>query len=323
MRTHFVLFLLVSSVFLGNYSCYANALKQKFYRKSCPSAETIVKNVVWNRVSKDSGLAAALLRLHFHDCFVRGCDGSVLLNSPSKDAEKDAEPNMSLVGFDVIDEVKTAVEKACPGVVSCADILALSARDAVSFQFKKPLWDVYTGRKDGRISKASEAVANLPQANSTFPIVQQNFARKNLSLKDLVVLSGAHTIGDSHCNSFSKRLYNFTGKGDADPSLDPTYAASLRTKCRNLQDKTTTVPMDFTTPTTFDTNYYRNVKQNKGLFQSDASLLTNGLAKKLVDELLSPSRFFTEFGISMKKMGSIEVLTGASGEIRKVCSAVN
>lgn len=62
---------------------------------------------------------------------MQGCDSSVLLNSLTNQAEKDAIPNLSLRGFGVIDRVKSALEKECPGVVSCSDILAIVARDVV------------------------------------------------------------------------------------------------------------------------------------------------------------------------------------------------
>ena len=68
-------------------------------------------------------------------CSLQGCDASILLDSTSNNtAEKDAPPNSFLAGFDVIDEIKTQLEKTCPGVVSCADILTLATRDSVSFQ---------------------------------------------------------------------------------------------------------------------------------------------------------------------------------------------
>ena len=62
---------------------------------------------------------------------LQGCDASILLNSTTP--EKNAFSNLSLRGYGSIDRVKSAVEAKCPGVVSCADILALVARDATTF----------------------------------------------------------------------------------------------------------------------------------------------------------------------------------------------
>ncbi|GKV12028.1 hypothetical protein SLEP1_g23234 [Rubroshorea leprosula] len=207
--------------------------------------------------------------------------------------------------------------------VSCADILALAARDSVSFQYKRNLWKVYSGRRDGIISRASEVLGNIPSPFSNFTVLKQNFAKKGLDVVDLVVLSGGHTIGVGHCNAFSKRLYNFTGKGDQDPSLDPTYAAFLKTQCKSLSDNTTFVAMDPGSALNFDNHYYVTLKQHKGLFQSDAALLTNEDARNIVQEFLISSTFFGQFAESMVKMGDIEVLTGEQGQIRKRCAFVN
>ena len=70
---------------------------------------------------------------------MQGCDASILLDSTddqNKDNEKAAGPNRSLSGYEFIDEIKAKLEEECPGVVSCADILALAARDAVSYQVR-------------------------------------------------------------------------------------------------------------------------------------------------------------------------------------------
>ncbi|XP_059630214.1 peroxidase 24-like [Cornus florida] len=302
----------------------ADGLRKNFYKKSCPQAEDLVRNITWGKAQNDPTLGAKLLRMQFHDCFVRGCDASILLDTVGNNqSEKVATPNRSLLGFDVIDDIKTQLEQICQGIVSCADILTLAARDCVSFPFKQPKWDVLTGRRDGRISMASEANGNIPSPFSDFTTLGQNFAKKGLNVNDLVVLSGAHTIGVAHCGTFSRRLYNFTGKGDADPSLNASYAESLKKQCPNPANSATTVEMDTQSSLSFDSNYYSILNKNMGLFQSDVALLTDRSSAKIVRQLQSSDAFFSEFGKSMKKMAAIEVLTGNAGEIRKKCRIVN
>lgn len=301
----------------------AQGLKVGFYKNTCPQAEEIVKKAAASFISRAPSLAAPLLRMHFHDCFVRGCDGSVLLNSTSSNqAEKDAFPNLSLRGYQVIDAAKDALEKKCPGVVSCADILALVARDAVSMM-NGPFWQVPTGRRDGRVSNLQDALNNLPGPAFSISALKSSFAAKGLSVKDLAVLSGGHTLGMSHCSSFTNRLYNFTGKNDADPSMDPNYVAQLKTKCKP-NDATTIVEMDPGSAKKFDVDYYTLVSKRRGLFQSDAALLTDSTTNAYVQlQRTSKSTFAKDFGVSMVNMGNIGVLTGNSGEIRKKCYLVN
>lgn len=305
----------------------AQSLELGFYDKSCPKAEMIISDFVKEHIRNAPSLASPLLRMHFHDCFVRGCDASILINSTSanNNTEKAGNPNKTLRGFDFIDRVKAAVEAECPGVVSCADIIALTARDAVGV-IGGPFWNVPTGRRDGLISNTSEANTQIPAPTFNFSSLQTSFANKGLNVTDLVLLSGAHTIGVSHCSSFSKRLYNFTGKGDEDPSMDSSYIANLKKlKCMVANDNTSIVEMDPGSFRTFDLGYYKNLLKRRGLFQSDAALTTNSASENLIVSLItSPlEKFLQEFSLAMEKMGRIQVKTGSSGEIRKNCAVVN
>ncbi|XP_066306243.1 peroxidase 1-like [Miscanthus floridulus] len=309
-------------------SAIAAGLKVGFYNKSCPSAEALVQQAVAAAFKNNSGIAAGLIRLHFHDCFVRGCDGSVLIDSTANNtAEKDAVPNNpSLRGFEVIDAAKTAIEARCPKTVSCADILAFAARDSIALSGNLT-YKVPAGRRDGRVSRDTDANSNLPSPLSTAAELIGNFTRKNLTAEDMVVLSGAHTVGRSHCSSFTNRLYGFSNASDVDPAISSAYAFLLRSICPSNTSRffpNTTTDMDLITPAVLDNKYYVGLTNNLGLFTSDQALLTNATLKKSVDEFVkSDSRWKSKFAKSMVKMGNIEVLTGTQGEIRLNCRVIN
>ncbi|KAB1214075.1 Peroxidase 3 [Morella rubra] len=133
----------------------------------------------------------------------------------------------------------------------------------------------------------------------------------------------AHTLGSSHCSSFDIRLYNFSGKGDQDPSLSPPYAAYLKTQCKSLSDLTTILEMDPGSSLSFDNHYYEILLHHEGLLEPDAALLTDKSSLNVAEKMLISRNFFAEFGQSMRRLGNIQVLTGTEGEIRKKCSGVN
>ncbi|CAL5077480.1 unnamed protein product [Urochloa decumbens] len=290
-----------------------------FYSKTCPAAEDIVRNETEAAIKESPDLAAALLRLHYHDCFVQGCDASVLLDStPTNTAEKDATPNGSLRGFDVVARVKAALEAACPATVSCADILALMARDAVVLA-QGPTWRVALGRRDGRTSSAGSC-GELPPLHGDIGLMAEAFAAKGLDVKDLVVLSGAHTLGKARCPSYADRLYP-----SADPALDARYADRLRMRCAAGSSNSSS-ELDPGSCVTFDTSYYRHVARRRGLLRSDASLLDNRFTRAYVLQAASgryDGHFFHDFAVSMAKMAAIAVLTGEQGEIRRKCNVAN
>lgn len=309
-----------SSKTIGGY------LYPQFYDHSCPKAQEIVKSIVAKAVAKEARMAASLLRLHFHDCFVKGCDASVLLDgSGSIITEKISNPNRnSARGFEVLDEIKDALEKECPHTVSCADILTLAARDSTVLT-GGPSWEVPLGRRDSRGASLSGSNNDIPAPNNTFATILTKFKRQGLNIVDLVALSGSHTIGNARCTSFRQRLYNQTGNGRPDYTIDQSFAAQLRRRCPRSGGDQNLFFLDFVSPTKFDNSYFKNLLAYKGLLNSDQVLLTkNQQAMELVKQYAENQElFFVQFAKSMIKMGNISPLTGSRGEIRKNCRKIN
>nr|GMC99513.1 peroxidase 55-like [Ipomoea batatas] len=296
-------------------------LAENFYASTCPNVELIVQQVVGTKFAQTFVTVPATLRLFFHDCFVEGCDASVIIASPNGDAEKDSSDNLSLAGdgFDTVVKAKQAVEAVCPGVVSCADILAIAARDVVVLA-GGPAFNVELGRRDGLVSKASRVKGNLPEPTFNLNQLTSMFAKHNLSQLDMIALSGAHTVGFSHCNRFAQRIYS----GPVDPSLDPSYAQQLMQDCPRNVDPTIAINMDPTTPRAFDNVYYQNLVAGKGLFTSDQVLFTDTDSRTtVVDFANNPLDFNGAFASAMRQLGRVGVKTGSQGEIRLDCSKFN
>ncbi|XP_011087829.1 peroxidase 43-like [Sesamum indicum] len=298
-------------------------LRVGFYAKSCPKAESIVRGVVQQAVAADQNNAPVLLRLHFHDCFVQGCDGSILIDKGSATDEKHAFGHQGVGGFDVIERAKAEVEAVCPGLVSCADILALAARDAVALA-KGPRYEVETGRRDGVVSDVRLA-DNMPDVADSIHNLRAKFSRKGLSDKDLVLLSAAHTIGTTACFFMTQRLYQFPATGGSDPSINPDFLQELKSTCPRNGDANVRLPMDRGSAETFDNQILKNIRSGFAVLQSDASLYQDKATKGVIDSYLGPrsSSFEADFAASMVKMGRIGVLTGSRGTIRRVCSSFN
>lgn len=50
---------------------FSYALSPNYYDQTCPEAEAVITNVVKKGMMNDKTVPAALLRMHFHDCFIR------------------------------------------------------------------------------------------------------------------------------------------------------------------------------------------------------------------------------------------------------------
>ncbi|KAF6982491.1 hypothetical protein CFC21_000870 [Triticum aestivum] len=307
-------------------------------------ADTVKKEVAMS-IKKNPRIGAALVRLLFHDCWVHGCDGSVLLDKAPDggSTEKDATNNIGLEGFDLIDRIKGKLGES----VSCADIVVLAARDATFILSRGNIaYDVTTGRKDGVRSSAAAADAVLPPSTFNFTQLKANFAGRNFTQTELVVLSGTHAVGVAHLSSFRDRLDNATAtpisaryqralaehieeqkgvQGTPDPT-EPNNIRDMELAFRNASGHNASgVDTSRAARGVLDNSYYHANLQNKVLFRSDWELRndTTGAAGRDMREFRDDAAtWYLLFGKAMAKLSEIPA-EGSRFEIRKHCRTTN
>ncbi|XP_058096899.1 peroxidase 17 [Magnolia sinica] len=298
-------------------------LEPGFYSQTCPNAENIVRKVMKQALKREPRSVASVMRLQFHDCFVNGCDASLLLDdTPNMLGEKLALSNInSLRSYEVVDEVKEALERACPGVVSCADIIIMAARDAVELT-GGPNWKVKLGRKDSLTASQEDSNQIMPSPRANASTLINLFSKFNLSITDLVALSGSHSIGEGRCFSIVFRLYNQSGTGRPDPYMDPHFRQKLDCLCPLGGDGNVTGDLD-ATPRIFDNQYFKDLVNLRGFLNSDQTLFSGDTQTREVVQYFSQnqSAFFSAFIEGMVKMGDLQ--SGRPGEIRRNCRVVN
>ncbi|XP_072992408.1 probable peroxidase 26 [Typha latifolia] len=308
----------------GNPRLPLNGLVMHYYKvtNTCTYAEEFVKHQVKLAWEKDHSVAAALLRLLYSDCFVTGCDASVLLDG--EESEKAAPQNSGLRGFDVVDRIKKVLEIRCPGAVSCADILHLATRDAVALA-GAPKYPVFTGRRDGMSSSAR--LVDLPPPSVTWNQALSYFQAHGLDELDLGALLGAHTMGVTHCRYIYDRLYDFNNTGKPDKTMANSIIRELRKKCRSSAGSTD--PTVFLNPSSgsnysFESSYYYRTMQNLAVLGIDQQFTATSNGKRIAAQFRDGFEDFRRyFALSISRMGSLGVLTKDQGEIRSNCHYTN
>ncbi|KAJ4973198.1 hypothetical protein NE237_006372 [Protea cynaroides] len=313
-------------LFISSYPLSSKAiLTENYYEKTCPQFEKIMQDIVSTKQMDNPTTAAATLRLLFHDCMVEGCDSSAFITStPTNKAEREHDNNLSIGGdaFDLIVKAKTALELACPGIVSCSDILALATRDLITM-VGGPFVHVRLGRKDGLVSLASRV--DLINSTATVSEQIQFFASRGFSVQEMVALIGAHTIGFAHCKEFAPRLFNYSQATPTDPAFNPRFATTLKSSCGNFEKNPgMAIFFDVISPGRFDNMFYQNMARGLTLLKSDNDLFQDPRTKPFVLKYASDQKaFFTDFTNAMEKLLVLNIKTGHQGEVRRRCDSFN
>lgn len=254
---------------------------------------------------------------------LQGCDASILLNSRALTckSEMESSQNLGIRKLEAINHIKSILEITCPGQVSCADIIALAAKESVLItkgsDIKIPL-----GRKNSvTCSSPQQADAKLPAAGIAVNELLRIFTSHRMNLEESVAILGAHTLGAGHCINIVNRLY----KQKAGDRMNRGFQILLRLNCPTEVPLTnlTAVPNDLT-PLTFDNQYYKGILMGTGLLGIDSSISQDPYTLPIVRQFAADqSYFFQVFSSAFVKLSSTKVHTHKKSEVRRQCNHIN
>ncbi|KAG4130483.1 hypothetical protein ERO13_D09G146800v2 [Gossypium hirsutum] len=297
-------------------------LQLNYYAQSCPNAEEIIKQQVIKLYNKHGNTAVSWVRNLFHDCMVKSCDASLLLETVNGiESEQKSDRSFGMRNFKYVKTIKDALEQECPGTVSCADIVSLSARDGIVL-LGGPRIEMKTGRKDSKRSYLSEVENTIPNHNDSMELVLSRFQSIGIDTQGIVALLGAHSVGRVHCVNLVHRLYP-----TVDPTLDPDYAEYLKGRCPTPDPDPEAVLYsrnDRETPMILDNMYYKNLLKHKGLLVIDQQLTSDPTTSPFVEKMAADNGYFhDQFARAVLLLSENNPLTGDEGEVRKDCRYVN
>lgn len=192
----------------------------------------------------------------------------------------------------------------------------------ILLQSEGPNWEVKLGREDSLTASQEDSNNIMPSPRANASMLITLFRRFNLSITDLVALSGSHSIGDARCFSIMFRLYNQSGSGRPDPHLDPKFRAELNKLCPKGVDENVTGGLD-ATPVRFDNQYFKDLVHLRGFLNSDQTMYCDDRRTRQVVKRFSwdEKAFFDAFVEGMVKMGDLS--SGRKGEVRRNCRVAN
>ncbi|CAN6342285.1 unnamed protein product [Urochloa humidicola] len=309
-------------------------LRLGYYSESCPRAEDIVREQVTQLYHKHGNTAVSWLRALFHDCMVGSCDASLLLDmSPaaagsSGVSEKSSPRSFGMRNFKYIDAIKSALEQECPGTVSCADVLALAARDGAAILAgggSRIAIPMRTGRLDSKVTRYADVERAIPDHNATVSAVLAAFAAAGVGdAESVTALLGAHSVGRVHCFNLVARLYPALDAG-----VDPAYGEYLRGRCPTAEAREDTRDVayarnDRATPMVLDNVYYKNLLARRGLLLVDQRLADDPRTAPFVERMAADNDYFHErFAAALVAMSENNPLGPGEGEVRRHCRFVN